>query len=254
MNRTLKDRHIQMREARWLLRDKYEGKETDEYFLDVKRLQKGEPLDYVIGHVPFLDTSIDLLQKPLIPRGETEYWIEIAIKEMKRTKKKQVRALDIFAGSGCIGVAVLKSIPDMRVDFADIDSNMIEQIKINVKRNDVASRARVIRSDGFQNMKGRYDYIFANPPYVNAKDMQKLSYSVKDFEPERALFGGKDGLFFIKKFLLEVPKFLKKGGMWYMEFGSLQKRAVEKLIQKKWREIEFLKDQYGRWRVVRVVK
>lgn len=240
-----------------LLRDKYRGDEALLNPKDLRRFKKGEPVDYIIGWTPFLDADIDLSKHPLIPRPETEYWVKHALEEIEAARGSRgaaFRALDIFAGSGCIGAAILKHFPKARVDFADIGFAMTEQIKINLRRNGVMSHARVIRSDGFQNVKGRYDYIFANPPYVNAKDMQKLSRAAKSFEPKKALFGGKDGLFFIKKFLLEVLKFLEKGGIGYMEFGSGQKRAIEKLIQKDLRKIKFLKDQYGKWRVARVVK
>lgn len=238
-----------------LLCDKYGGDKALLNPEDLRRFKKGEPVDYIIGWTPFLDADIDLSQHPLIPRPETEYWVKHALEEIEAARSSRgavFRALDIFAGSGCIGVAILKHFPGARVDFADIDFAMIEQIAINVKKNSVVSRARLICSNGFENTKGKYNYIFANPPYVSGAEMKKLPRAVKDFEPHRALYGRKDGLYFIKKFLREARIFLKQKGVFYMEFSPPQKMKIEKLLKKtEWREIKFLKDQYGRWRVLR---
>ena len=72
----------------WLLKEKYLGQESDAFFADVKRMVLGEPLGYLIGHVPFLDTTIYLDSKPLIPRPETEFWTQKVIAEMKPMRSR----------------------------------------------------------------------------------------------------------------------------------------------------------------------
>ena len=67
----------------WLLEEKYNGEKTDSFFTDCRKLALGEPLGYIIGHVPFLNTKIHLDSRPLIPRPETEYWTELAINQIK---------------------------------------------------------------------------------------------------------------------------------------------------------------------------
>lgn len=252
--------HKFKKEIQWILREKYAKKGGLVKERDVVRLEKGEPVDYIIGSIPFLNVTIDLSRHPLIPRPETEFWTLDAIEYIKSKAAQSGRgtlftALDIFAGSGCVGIAVLKTFPGAGMDFSDQDSVMLDQAKINAKQNGVLSHTRFIRSGIFQNIAGRYDYIFANPPYVSARQMQKLPDSVKNFEPHGALYGGEDGMLIIRTFLHEFPRFLKKGGAMWMEFGAGQKGKIEKILRDVSDvEYEFLRDQYGRWRVLRAIK
>src|SRR5579864_4884463 len=112
------------REINWLLKEKYHGQPNAEFQEDVKRLQRGEPLDYVIGFKEFLGCKIDLSKKPLIPRPETEFWVSEVLPQIKEGK-----ALDIFSGSGCIGIAIMRH-TDAVCDFSDIET---AQIKMNCK-------------------------------------------------------------------------------------------------------------------------
>ena len=262
-------------EIRWLREEKYGGKETQGFKKDIARLERGEHIDYVIGRVDFLECKIDLSQRPLIPRPETEFWTEKVIEEIGRShhafssrftpsaawgptrlgRKRGARALpfrclDVFAGSGCIGVAVLKHIPRSRVDFAEKEKKLLKQIAINAKLNRITSkRYRVFQSDIFSGVRGVYDYIFANPPYIAESRKSKVQKSVLKNEPFNAVFGGKDGLYYIRKFLKEAKNHLSPGGKIYMEFDSFQKQAITKLIRRfGYSHFEFFKDQYGKWR------
>lgn len=200
---------------------------------DVKRLQMGEPIDYVIGWKKFLGCKIDLSSRPLIPREETEFWVESAIQDLK-AKSYQLKVLDLFSGSGCIGLAVQKHFPKAKVTFGDL-------YPVNRK---------IIKTDIFSNIKGRFDIIFANPPYVPTKK-SKVQKSVKEWEPKEALYAGPDGLAIIKKFLKQAKDYLSPEGRIYLEFGYGQKAKIEKLIKSfDYGYYKFHQDQFGKWRWV----
>jgi len=251
-------KEIFKREINWILKEKYQGQLTKATKKDIIKLQAGEPVDYLIGFVEFLGCRIDLSFKPLIPRLETEYWVELAIKDIKdkiKNTKNRIRALDIFAGSGCIGVAVLKHIPQIHVDFAENEKKLLQQIKLNLKKNRILKkRFQVFHSNIFYEIYGKYDYIFANPPYIADGRIKRIQPSVLKHEPVKALFGGIDGLKYIKRFFKESKKRLHSNGKIYLEFDSPQRKEINRLLKKfEYSSWQFYKDQYGKWRFV-VVK
>ena len=280
------------REIRWLMEEKYprETAITPDIEKDIGRLKKGEPVDYVIGFSHFLGCKIDLSLRPMIPRSETEFWVEQTITEIKNsqpptvaqgfgdvlpafvrlgrttawrrknnyqlptTNYKLIKCLDIFSGSGCIGIAVLKHLKNARVDFSEKEGRPLKQIKINLQLNRIpAERWRIIKSDVFQNIRGKYNFIFANPPYVAKKRINKIQKSVLQYEPKKAIFGGKDGLLYIRRFLKEAKKHLKPGGIIFMEFDAPQKKEISETLKRLgYQHYEFRKDQYNKWRYLKI--
>ena len=302
------------KETRWLLNEKYSGIKTPEFFADLERLERGEPLAYIIGWVDFLGCRIDLSARPLIPRPETEFWVEKAILNiqrdyhvssgrsihgsLKKNTPTQKRVLDLFAGSGCIGISLLKHLPHAIVDFGEKDPRMCEQIKKNIAQNNIdPTRARIIQTDVFSNtdnpsdlglsemdeirgagkatretyshmltelrcprneevrhLRKSYDYIFANPPYIDPEKKDSVQDSVLHHEPHKALFADERGLHFIKKLLTKAGAHLNQEGLIYVEFGEAQKEAVAPLAKKLGWKSKFFKDQFGKWRVVELCK
>ncbi len=260
----------------WLINEKYGGVLTEGAKKDITLLEKGEPVDYVIGHKNFCGCKIDLRYKPLIPRDETEYWVKEAIKTTKgRPILLHRAALDMFAGSGCCGIAFLKNIPNSFCDFVDIEDNCLKQIRFNLNLNGIdKKRYRVIKSNveylltpSVNSIKSnvfeylltpsvnskKYDVILANPPYIGLGEKSKVQKSVLNFEPKKALFAKNNGLYFIEKFLKQAKDYLAPKGVIYLEFGYNQKKEVEKLLKKfKYQNFEFYKDQFNKWRFVKI--
>jgi len=242
------------KEIGWLLKEKYKGIFTIAAKKDIAKLKKREPVDYLIGFVEFAGCAIDLSLKPLIPRPETEYWIQKAIGDIQNSSlgNANIHCLDIFAGSGCIGIAVLKNINKSHVDFAEKEKRFIQQILLSLKKNKISKRRfAVVCSDIFDGISRKYNYIFANPPYIAKKRGKSVQTSVLKYEPQGALFAGKDGLKYIKEFLKEAKHHLLQNGRIYLEFDSPQKKEIANLLKKfEYKTWDFYKDQYGRWRFV----
>ncbi len=251
---------MDLKEIDWLLRDKYKlngilsqpEKWPSEVEKDINRLESGEPLAYVIGFIPFLGCHIDLSMRPLIPRTETEYWAEKMISQFK-LRQEEFTCLDLFSGSGCLGLSLSKHCSRSKVDFADNSDNCIKQIKINLSLNNIGNeRSKIIKSDLFDRIKDKYDLILANPPYLNQEQIECLTDSVKNYEPIDALAGGEEGLYFIEKFLFLAKRHLKKGGEIWLEFDSSQKKDIQNMANKYDYRCELGKDQFNSWRFSRM--
>ncbi len=272
------------KEIGWILQEKYRGKLTPAAKKDIARFRRGEPLDHIIGFTDFLGCNILVDKNVLIPRFETEFWTEKAIDEIKNGKPfafaqaigsesprarrgkifNKLKILDMFAGSGCIGIAILKNVKNSHVVLVESQKEAVAQIKKNCKLNKIPeNRYKIIGTDIFSgvNLKSkilnhkssRFDYIFANPPYIPTVRKNKIQKSVLDYEPHVALFGGSDGFLYIRKFLKKAKDFLKPGGKIYMEFDTIQKNQINKLLKKyHYKNWKFQRDQYDKWRWVAV--
>lgn len=229
-------------EEQWLLNEKYKGEKTPDFLADFKQLKAGIPLAYLIGHVPFLGCQIYLDSKPLIPRPETEYWVEKAIKEVKGGN----RVLDLCAGSGCIGVAVAKSLPTVQVDFAELDESHHPTIRKNLEANGLEiSKSKIFGGDLFEKISEKYDFILSNPPYIDPA-LDRTEDGVKNHEPHLALYGGKSGIEIIRQIISDAPNHLNPDGQLWLEHEPEQAAAVAFLaIQAGFSRASSYPDQYG---------
>ncbi len=222
------------------------------------------PEAYKKGFVYFLGVQIGLKNRPLIPREETEFWASQALEEIeifiKQNKIKKIFCLDIFSGSGCLGIALLKKINQANCDFGEIEDSFLAQIKKNLEKNKILeNRYQIIKSDIFSNISNKYDFILANPPYVAEKRIAEVGEDVKKYEPAIALFAGLDGMDVLKIFIIQVFDFLKKGGTAYVEIDPEQVEKIKEIINrlpadKNFSQNEFLKDQFGQIRVLKIIK
>lgn len=247
------------REEKWLLEEKYNGEKTIGFFADLKRLAAGEPLGYVIGHIPFLGCQIWLDSRPLIPRPETEYWAEeaiAAIREADAATPRPLRVLDLCAGSGCIGIAVAKTVPTASVDFAELDERHHATIGRNLEANGIeTSQVRIFGGDLFERITSRYDFILANPPYIDPA-LDRTESSVRNHEPHLALYGGHDGMELIERIIKAAPQYLTENGQLWIEHEPEQVENIHHLASLAGFSCLIFSDQYRnhRFAVLKVLK
>ena len=229
-----------------LLKEKFSGVESEEFRNDVVRLKNGEPYEYVLGYFDFLNARIDLSFKPMIPRPETAFWVKRAIEELK-TKTGNLRLADTFSGAGNVGVALLKNIPNATVDISELDPNLKAQIEKNILINDInPDRAKVIIASDIQGLTGKYDAIFAVPPYVPYEALPDLDPEMIEHEPPLAVFAHANGHAFHKILIEKAYDLLNEGGTLYMEADMDHNDAITKMVQgTKWSKLEFWPDPYG---------
>lgn len=247
--------HMPQQDQEWLLTEKYGGEKTADFLADCARLEAGEPLAYLIGYMPFLGTTIWLDSRPLIPRPETEYWLEKAIAAIKtfpvprttlgtsRGEASGCRVLDLCAGSGCIGVAVAVHVPESHITFGEVDSEHLPTIEKNCLLNEV-DHFTIRTSDLFSQIDDRFDFILSNPPYIDPA-LDRTQASVKAFEPHQALYGGKGGGELIERIIKEAPDHLNPGGQLWIEHEPEQAALIAALGTASGFTVSTLPDQYG---------
>lgn len=226
-----------------VLREKYDGVETDAYRADCARIDAHEPWEYILGYADFLDCRIDLSYKPMVPRDETAFWVTRVIEEWK--DKGPIRAADLYAGAGNIGIALLKYLPDARVTFNEIDANLMPQIAKSIELNALdASRATLIAGDSLEKITGTFDVICANPPYVDPAGEANIDPEMR-YEPHIAFFGSSDGYGHHRELIREGKKYLTPRGTLYVECDMTQADALKKMLADTDWHYEFWNDPYG---------
>ena len=170
----------------------------------IKRVDAGEPIQYVIGNVDFYGNILEVNKNVLIPRFETELLVEKTINYIKKRFDDKIDILDIGTGSGAIAITLAKEV-DSNVTAVDISKEAIDVAKKNAFNNKVD--INFIESDLFDKIKGKFDVIISNPPYISYDE--EIMDVVKNNEPEIALFAKNDGLYYYEEILKNCSKYLK---------------------------------------------
>lgn len=213
----------------------------------IEEIKNGKPFAYAVSAAPFFENFLYVDDKVLIPRLETELLAEQAI------KAKPTNVLDLCCGSGCIGLTVASK-TDAKVTFADVSKYALKVTKYNAERIGVSKKKiKYVCTDMFGKVRGRYDLIVCNPPYISTDVIPTLDESVKDYEPHSALDGGRDGLDFYRILAEKAGKHLTDGGKLYMEIGYDQGESVPALFKKNY-DVVVLKDYSGNDRMVLATK
>lgn len=229
--------------------DNVDINKENEYKEYIKKIIKGKPVQYITNNQEFMRLNFYVDENVLIPQPDTEILVEEVIKSIDI--KENIEILDMCTGSGCIGISLAKNIENTKVTLVDISKEAIEIAKKNAIQNEVENKITFIQSDMFENVKGKFDIIVSNPPYIKTDIIQTLDKQVQN-EPHIALDGGEDGLDFYKILINEAHKYLKKDGKIFLEIGYDQKQEVESLAKqsKHYKKIETIKDLSQNDRVI----
>lgn len=222
--------------------------EFDEYEIALKKRAEHVPLQYIVGETEFMGLKFKVNSSVLIPRQDTETLVEEALKVVQPGMK----VLDLCTGSGCIIISILHSVPGVDGCATDISKQALNVARENAKLNDV--QVMFEQSDLFDRVAGVYDVIVSNPPYIASAEILKLMPEVQLFEPQEALDGKEDGLFFYREIASGAKDYLTSGGRLLLEIGYDQGAAVSSLLADAgFTEIRVIRDLARNDRVVSAV-
>lgn len=184
----------------------------------LERLRNGEPVQYIVGDTNFYGNIIKVNKDVLIPRPETEELVEKTYNYIKDIFNNDIDILDIGTGSGCIPITLKKLLPTSNLTGVDISEKALKIAEENKIINNVS--ITFLQSDIFKNVKGKYDVIISNPPYI--REDEEIMDIVKNNEPHLALYAKDNGLYFYKEIIKEAHNYLKDKYIIAFEIGEEQ--------------------------------
>ena len=194
----------------------------------IKRLNNGEPVQYIVGNVDFYGYKINVNKNVLIPRFETEELVFKTINLIKKNLNENIKVLDIGTGSGCISIALKKEIPGLDITAVDISEDALVVAKNNALENNC--EINFIKSDLFNNIDDKYDLIISNPPYISYDE--QIMDIVKKNEPHLALYAKNNGLYFYEEIIKNSSNYLNDKNIIAFEIGYLQANEIKKMSHK----------------------
>ncbi len=189
----------------------------------IKRLEMGEPVQYIVGDVDFYGYTFKVDKRVLIPRFETEGLVEIALSYLKDGDS----IIDLGTGSGCIAITLKSKLPNSSIDAVDISSDALDVAKINAELNNVD--INFYQGDMLCTNK-KYDCIISNPPYI-AYDEEVMDI-VKNNEPKTALYADNNGLYYYEEIFKKAKDYLNDKYYIFFEMGYNQGESIKEIALK----------------------
>ena len=189
----------------------------------IKRLEKGEPIQYILGEVNFYGYPIKVSRHVLIPRFETELLVEKTLNKInKYFKNENIDILDMGTGSGCIAISLKHNLPSSNIFALDISKEALSIAKKNALDN--KTNITFIESDMTTYKDKLYDVIISNPPYISYEE--PIMDLVKNNEPHLALYAKDNGLYFYKKIIDNIKYITKDKYLICFEIGYNESTAI----------------------------
>lgn len=190
----------------------------------LRRLENGEPVQYIVGNMDFYGFNFDIDSRVLIPRFETEELVEKTINYLK-SFNRDLNIIDLGTGSGCIAITLKKLLSSSNITAVDISKDALDVARGNAKK--LGADITFIESDMLNNVTGKFDCIISNPPYI-AYD-EDIMEVVKNNEPHMALYADNNGLYFYEEILKNCSKVLNNKFLIAFEMGQTQGEAIKSL-------------------------
>jgi release factor glutamine methyltransferase len=215
------------------------------------RVEKGEPLPYLLGHWEFYQLDFIVTPDVLIPRPETELLVERSINWLRQHPHKR-KVLDVGTGSGCIGIAIARHVPDVHLVMADISQEALGIARRNAEKHGILDSVEFHKANLLEGIPGPFDLISANLPYIPTQELERMW--VARHEPRLALDGGDRGVDVIASLLEQAKGRLIAGGMLLLEIEESSGAELEKLARKAYPQssIEILQDLPGKDRCIQL--
>ena len=227
------------------LPDGLDARSAKRYQSAVANRAQRMPVSLILGKREFYGREFVVTADVLDPRPETETLVEAAL------SAPFSRLLDLGTGTGCILLSLLAERPEATGVGADVSPLACAVADENTRNLDLSNRARIVQSDWYARIKGTFDLIVTNPPYVTTAQMQELAPEVRHWDPELALAAGGDGLAPVRSITAEVMQYLTIGGRLIAEIGPFQAPEVVGLFTRAGlKNVNVATDLDGRERIV----
>jgi len=195
----------------------------------VGRRRRGEPVAYITGEKEFWSLPFTVGPQVLVPRPETEILVEEALR-LARSLPADLTILEVGAGSGAVSVALATELPGARIVATDISPDALALARVNAKRHGVSGRIGLVAGDLCGPVRGPFDLVVSNPPYIPEGAYDTLPAEVR-CEPRQALIAGPDGTDVHRLLMDEARRCLRPGGWLCMEMGEGQGGRLARALE-----------------------
>ncbi len=214
--------------------------------LKLYQLKNGVPLEYITKQVQFFNYTLKIYPGVFIPRLETEYFVELIASLIDF---KPLSICEIGTGCGAISIALAHMFPEANITATDVCPIALDNTRQNILSLNLSERIALIRADLFSSFsEGVFDLIVCNPPYVPAERISALPKSVRDFEPRKAIDGGRSGTHFIKQLIDNAKVLLKKDSGIALEIDEEHEQELHEYLRDRVAGYFFRKDLFGKTR------
>ncbi|HLH90732.1 MAG TPA: peptide chain release factor N(5)-glutamine methyltransferase [Xanthobacteraceae bacterium] len=196
------------------------------------RRLRGEPVARILGEKEFWGLPLKLSAETLVPRPDTETVVELALELLRDVPASDqlLYILDIGTGTGAILLALLSERPEAVGVGTDISEGALATARENAALLGLATRARFVACSFASALKGPFDLVVSNPPYIRSADIAGLAEEVRAHDPHAALDGGADGLAAYRALIPQAMQLLRDGGVLVVEAGYGQADEIEGLM------------------------